>query len=141
MAKSSGLEGFDELLDDLNRLGNVGKKIGKKAVQNASKIVLNQQKKDAPRDGDNDHGADKLKITNIKTYKSGTVVGRVGIDSSNWDDVEHLYYQHYGFEHYKNGQRVDVNVGWMDDSFKKVKDQAYESIEKEVLSEIDKIIK
>ena len=54
--------GFDELINDLNNLGNIGNKIGKKAVEEGAKIVLEQQKKDAPRDADNEHGADKLEI-------------------------------------------------------------------------------
>ena len=140
MAKSS-IEGFDELLNDLERLGDVGKKVGKKAVQNASKIVLEQMKKDAPRSGDNDHGSESLKVTNIKTYKTGTVVSKTGIDSSNWEDAKGLYFNHYGFEHWKSGKLIDVHIGWMDNSFNKVKEEAYKSIEKEVLSEIDKILK
>ncbi len=61
--------GFDELINDLNNLGAIGNKIGKKAVEEGAKIVLEQQKKDAPRDADaddNEHGADKLDITEIK---------------------------------------------------------------------------
>lgn len=135
------LGGFDDLLNDLNNLGSIGKKIGKKAITEGSKLVLEQQKKDAPRDSDGEHGADKLKVTNIKSYKSGTVVAKVGIDSTNWDDVAHLYYQHYGFEHYKNGERVEVHLGWMDDSFKKVKDKASEQIMEIASQEVDKILK
>lgn len=84
--------GFDELINDLNNLGDVGNRIGKKAVAEGSKIVLEQEKKDSPRDAkSNEHGADKLKVTKIKRYpKSGTVVGKVGIDSSNWEDCKHL---------------------------------------------------
>lgn len=140
MAKRS-IEGLDNLLDDLGRLGDVGKKVGKKAVQNASKIVLNQQKKDAPRSDDEEHGADKLKVTQIKTYKTGTCVGKIGIDSSNWEDTKGLWFQNFGFEHYKSGKRVEPHVGWMRQSFDKVKEETYKSIENEVLSEIDKIIK
>lgn len=132
--------GFDDLLNDLNNLGDVGKKVGKKAMGEATKIVLDQQKKDAPKGKDNDHGADTLKVTNIKTYKSGTVIGKVGIDSSNWNQVDHLYYQHYGFEHYKNGERVEVHLGWMDDSFKKVKDKASDKIIEVISSELDRIL-
>lgn len=132
--------GFDDLISDLNNLGNVGKKVGRKAVEEGSKIVLDQQKKDAPKDKDCEHGADKLKITNIKTYKSGTVVGKVGIDSSNWDEVDHLYYQHYGFELWKNGERVEPHIGWMDDSFKKVEDKASNKIIEVISSELDKIL-
>lgn len=78
------LSGFDELINDLNNLGDVGKKVGRKAVQEASKIVLQQQKVDAPRDAHNsNHGANKLKVTQIKQYKSGTVVGKIGISGKN----------------------------------------------------------
>ncbi|WP_342986174.1 HK97 gp10 family phage protein, partial [Clostridium saudiense] len=97
------LSGFDELISDLNNLGAIGNKIGRKAVEEGAKIVLEQQKKDAPRSDDNDHGADKLDITEIKKYaKSGTVVGRVGISSDNWEFTKGLYFNHYGFEHYKS---------------------------------------
>ena len=87
------LSGFDELISDLNNLGAIGNKIGRKAVEEGAKIVLEQQKKDAPRSDDNDHGADKLDITEIKKYaKSGTVVGRVGISSDNWEFTKGLYF-------------------------------------------------
>lgn len=132
--------GFDDLLNDLNNIGNVGNKISRKAIEEGTKIVLEQQKKDAPKSDDNDHGADKLKVTDIKRYSSGTVVGKVGIDSSNWDDVDHLYYQHYGFELWKNGERVDPHLGWMDDSFKKIEGKASEEMIKIISSEIDKIL-
>lgn len=84
--------GFDDLINDLNNLGAIGNKIGKKAVEEGAKIVLEQQKKDSPKDSDNnDHGADKLDITEIKKYsKSGTVVGKVGISAENWEECKHL---------------------------------------------------
>ena len=136
------LSGFDELISDLNNLGAIGNKIGRKAVEEGAKIVLEQQKKDAPKSDDNDHGADKLDITEIKKYaKSGTVVGRVGISSDNWEFTKGLYFNHYGFEHYKSGKMVDVHVGWMNDSFKKCKDKAAKIMIDIASKEIDKILK
>lgn len=136
------LSGFDELISDLNNLGTIGNKIGRKAVEEGAKIVLEQQKKDAPRSDDNDHGADKLDITEIKKYaKSGTVIGRVGISSDNWEFTKGLYFNHYGFEHYKSGKMVDVHVGWMNDSFKKCKDKAAKVMIDIASKEIDKILK
>lgn len=136
------LSGFDELISDLNNLGTIGNKIGRKAVEEGAKIVLEQQKKDAPRSDDNDHGADKLDITEIKKYaKSGTVIGRVGISSDNWEFTKGLYFNHYGFEHYKSGKMVDVHVGWMNDSFKKCKDKAARVMIDIASKEIDKILK
>lgn len=134
--------GFDELINDLNNLGAIGNKIGKKAVEEGAKIVLEQQKKDAPKDADNEHGADKLDITEIKKYsKSGTIVGKVGISAENWEDCKHLYFQNYGYELWKNGKMVNVHVGWIDDSFKKCKDKASKVIIDVAKQEIDKILK
>lgn len=133
--------GFDELINDLNNLGNIGNKIGKKAVEEGAKIVLEQQKKNAPRDADNEHGADKLDITEIKKYaKSGTVVAKVGISSENWEEAKHLYFQNYGYELWKNGKMVNTHVGWIDDSFKKCKDKATEKMIEIAKQEIDKIL-
>ncbi|WP_195949391.1 HK97 gp10 family phage protein [Clostridium saudiense] len=133
--------GFDELINDLNNLGNIGNKIGKKAVEEGAKIVLEQQKKDAPRDADNEHGADKLDITEIKKYaKSSTVVAKVGISSENWEEAKHLYFQNYGYELWKNGKMVNTHVGWIDDSFKKCKDKATEKMIEIAKQEIDKIL-
>lgn len=134
--------GFDELINDLNNLGAIGNKIGKKAVEEGAKIVLEQQKKDAPRDADdNEHGADKLDITEIKNSKSGTIVGKVGISAENWEDCKHLYFQNYGYELWKNGKMVNAHIGWIDDSFKKCKDKASEKIVEIAKQEINKILK
>lgn len=136
------LSGFDELVSDLNNLGSIGNKIGKKAIEEGAKIVLEQQKKDAPRSSDNDHGADKLDIAEIKKYsKSGTVVGRIGITKENWESVKGLYFQHYGFEHYRSGEMIDIHLGWMNDSFKNCKEKASEVIIDIASKEIDKILK
>ena len=137
------LSGFDELISELNNLGAIGHKIGKQAIEEGAKIVLEQQKKDAPRDkNDSKHGADKLDITEIKKYaKSGTVVGRVGISSDNWEFTKGLYFNHYGFEHYKSGKMVNVHVGWMNDSFKKCKEEAAKVMIDIASKEIDKILK
>ena len=134
--------GFDELINDLNNLGTIGNKIGRQAVEEGAKTVLEQQKKDAPRDNDSEHGADKLEIAEIKKYsKSGTTVGKVGISSDNWESTKGLYFQHYGFEHYKSGKMVNVHVGWMDDSFKKCKEKATRVMIDVASKEIDKILK
>ena len=57
------LSGFNDLLSDLDNLGDIGSKVGKKAVTEGAKMVLEQQKKDAPRDSG--EGADNLKVTKI----------------------------------------------------------------------------
>lgn len=139
---SIDLKGFDELVNDLNNLGSIGSKIGRKAVEEGAKVVLEQQKKDAPRSDDGDNGADKLDVVQIKKYsKSGTVVAKIGISSENWEDTKSLYFQNYGYEHYKSGNRVEVHLGWINDSFKKCKDKASEIMMKHASNEMDKILK
>lgn len=135
--------GFDELMNDLKNLGNVGNKIGRQAVQEGAQIVLKQQKSDAPRDANsNNHGSDELNIAKIKKYaKSGTVVARIGITSENWEKVKGLYFNHYGFEHHISGKFVAPHVGWMNDSFKKCKEKAAKTMLDIASSEIDKILK
>lgn len=133
------LSGFDDLLSDLDNLGNIGSKVGKKAVTEGAKMVLEQQKKDAPRDSG--EGADNLKVTKIKTYKSGNVWGKVGIDSSNWENSKHLYYQNYGYELWKNGERIEPHLGWMEDSLKKIEDKANKKIIEVVSAELDNILR
>ena len=133
------LSGFDDLFDDLNNLGNVGKKIGRKAVQEGSKIVLEQQKKDAPKN--TSESAKNLKVTKVKTYKSGNTWANIGIDGSNFNEVKGLYFNHYGFELWKNGERVEPHVGWMDESLKKVEDKASEKMMQIVSSELDEILR
>lgn len=139
---SMDLKGFDELVNDLNNLGSIGSKIGRKAVEEGAKVVLDQQKKDAPRSDDGDNGADKLDVVQIKKYsKSGTVVAKIGISSENWEDTKSLYFQHYGYEHYKSGNRVEVHLGWINDSFKNCKDKASEIMMDYASKEMDKILK
>ena len=135
--------GFDEFVNDLNNLGNIGNKIGKKAVEEGAQIVLKQQKQDAPRDkNDNEHGADKLEIDDIKKYaNSESVIARIGITKENWQFTKSLYFQHYGFEHWKSKEMITPHVGWMNDSFKKCKDKATKTMVEVVNKEIDKILK
>lgn len=134
--------GFDEFINDLNNLGAIGNKIGKQTVKEGAKIVLRQQKRDAPRDKGNVHGADKLDITEIKKYsKSSTCIARIGISNENWEEAKHLYFHHYGYELWKNGEMINVHVGWMTDSFKKCKEKAAKAMLDIASKEIDKILK
>lgn len=134
------LSGFDGLYKKLEALGNVGNKVGNEALKDGAEIVLEQQKKDAPRSNDGDNGADKLLIDKIKRYKSGTKTISIGITKDNWEDVEHLVYQHFGYELWKNGERVEKHINWMNDSFEKVKDKATTAIKNKVEQEINKIL-
>lgn len=128
-------DGFDELLNKLQDLGQVGNKLGKEALNAGAKVVLEQQKKDAPRSDNNDHGADYLEIT--KNTKSLT---QVGFTKDNWKFTKGLWFSNWGFVHYKSKKPVTPHVGWMFSSFGKCQKEAKDEIVKVLGKEIDKIL-
>lgn len=136
---SLDVKGFDSLLKKLDSLGSVGDKVGKKAVRAGLKVVLDQEKKDAPKDSGN--SASKLRITNIKQYKGGTVWGKVGIDGKNWEQCKALYYQHYGYINHRTGDKVTKHVGWMSESFEKCKSEAEQEMIRAANNEISSILR
>lgn len=123
----------------IDELGNIGNKIANSALKEGAEVVLEQQKKDAPKSDDGDNAADKLLVDKIKKYKNGAKSIKIGITEQNFEDTKHLYFQNYGYEHYKNGERVEVHLGWMEDSFEKVKEKVSEDIKDKIRDEINKI--
>lgn len=134
------ISGFEELERKLDSLGNVGQKIGTKAVREGMRPVVDQMKKDAPKDT---HQSSKaLKTTSVKSYpKTGTAVARAGINESNWSRAKAAYFQHYGYINHFNGKRVANNVGWMTKSFNKSKENGRKKMIEVAQSELNKIIK
>lgn len=125
--------GFDELLDTLELLGKVGDKIGKDVIKSGAKAGLPYLKKYAPQDsGDS---AKKLRVTSTKKIK-GNWWAQMGIDDKNWSACKSLWYQHWGFTHWKSGEKVAKNVGWLDKAYKK----AESTIEEAMMNELDKEI-
>lgn len=133
------VKGLDDLLSKLDRLGNVGQKVGKKAVRSGLNIILKQQKIDAPKYTGN--SAKKLRVTKVKQYKGGTVWGATGINSKNWEECKSLFFQHYGYIHNRSGKKIKLHVGWMTDAFEKAKNKAQAEMIKIANAEINKIIK
>ena len=132
------LDGFDDLVADLERLGNVGVKVGKQAIKEGAEIVLSAQKQDSPKDvGD---ASKKLKITRLKGYKTGSAVAYIGLSSDDFEDYGYIYYQNYSFEHYKNGERVAVHLDWIGSSLKSVEEEVSKKIIDTVSREIDNIL-
>lgn len=134
------ISGFNELERKLDSLGDVGRKVGKQAVREGIKVVVDQMKKDAPKDTGN--SAKSLKTTAIKTYpRTGTAVARAGINASNWEKTKSLYFQHYGYINHINNKKVTKNVGWLSRSFNKSKNEGQKRMVDVAQSEINKIIK
>ena len=138
---ASKISGFNALDNKLEALGNVGKTIGKKAVREGMKPILNQMRKDAPKD--TGKGAKALKVTVVKSYRTGTTVARAGIDKSNWEKAKHLYFQHYGYENRGlnfDGEIVATNIGWMNKTFEKSKKEGADVMNTVIEMELSKII-
>lgn len=136
------LDGFDDIFSTMEQLGDVGKKAGKKAIKNGLEIALEQLKKDAPED--KQKSKDDLSIQHIRTNRNGSAWGACGIGSNNWAKTKQLWYQNYGYENHGlnfTGQRIDVNVGWIDKSFKKIEKKANNEMMKVLSSEIDKVLR
>ncbi len=119
-------KGFNELVSKLELMAAKGKVIAKEAVGEGAKVVLEQQRKDAPRLTGS--SANALKIGELKTYKSGAYA-KIGINKDNWEEAKALYYQHFGYNNKgwnmkKNPKMVTKHVGWMNESFNKCETNA-----------------
>lgn len=131
------VEGFDELFNTLESLGNVGDKIAVKAVRRGTKPALKSLRRYAPKKSG--EGADNLKVISVKVYKSGSVWGKVGIDKSNWEKTKQLWYQNFGFD--VGNTHVTKHVGWVERAFQECKKDAQKEIMDTVSKEIDNILK
>lgn len=135
---SMELSGFDELIDKLDKLENVGDKVKRTAVKKGAEIVLKHFKNSAPADTRNSRRS--LKVTSTKKFKNGDTWSQVGIDRSNWCKTKGLYFQNYGYVHKRSGKKINKHVGWVSKEFKKVEGQASKVIEQEVKNELGKIL-
>ena len=135
-------DGIDELFKVIEDLGDVGNRISissfKSALQDGLRIV--QEIAPKAKDGSS-NGAEALKVGKVRRYKSGSLWSGIGIDRDNWEETKHLYYQHHGYEFYKNGKRVEPHAGWMDEATKASEATVLGNLEKNILYELDKILK
>lgn len=138
MATETGfdLKEFDNMMQKFERLKEKSIKNGKKIVNEAAKIVLEQQREDAPVN--TGKGAANLKITEVKLYKT-SVYAKIGINSKNWEDTKGLWYQHFGYHNNGlggifGGRFVATHAGWMNTSFNKCKGKAYDVLYQQIRS-------
>jgi HK97 gp10 family phage protein len=82
MAKIN-LEGMQELIDRVNRLGKAGETIKKKALTKAGEMVKQSMEKKAPRsDLSRPHMADNIKVSDLKK-EDGVDFIRIGPDKGD----------------------------------------------------------
>ena len=147
MAKGSlRVEGFEQLVQKLERMGQAGNKIANTALKESAKIVVDEQKKDAPRHsgspsrGKKQHGYEGLQVGKIRTAKaSKNKYVQIGINGKGydyWDIVAGVYFQHYGYHNHWNGRYYAGSL-WMDKSFNKVKDKAAKVMIDHLKKELD----
>jgi len=135
-------DGWDDIQQTIEGLGDVGKKLNTTAFRNSLKEGLKVVQAKAPKAKDGStNGAEKLKVGKIKRYNSGSMWSGIGITKDNFEATKHLYFHHYGYEHYKSGEKITPYTGWMDDATKASEEVVLGSLEKNVLVELDKILK
>lgn len=83
------IEGMQELIDKVNKLGAKGEQIKKKALDKAGELVKNSMEKKAPRSQiTKKHMADNIKVSDIKK-ESG--VDFINIGPNKGDNSEFFY--------------------------------------------------
>lgn len=148
MASNKALvEGFDDLIDKLNQLGNAGNLIANKGLREGAEVIVKQQQMDAPRhpngpaNGKDAHGADKLKPTRIMTAKqSKNKYIQIGIpDTETWNYAVGVYFQHHGFYNVRTKTYVAGSL-WFDKSFKKSEQAAVQKLLEHCKREVDRVL-
>lgn len=117
------VEGFDELIAKLDKMGAAGNTVANRALKAGAEIIVAQQKKDGfHRTG---AGANELSVGSIRTAKaSKNKYVQIGIGKgTSWDNVRGVYFQHHGYHNTRNGRYYAGSL-WMDKSFNKVKNAA-----------------
>lgn len=116
------VEGFDELIKRLESMGKSGGNIENKALKVGAAIIVEEQRKNAPKDTSN--GAKELQVGSIKTAKSKNKYVQVGITPGvNWDKAKGIYFQHHGYRNHRTNKYHAATL-WMDKSFLKAKEKA-----------------
>lgn len=83
------LEGMQELIDKVNKLGSKGEAIKKKALNRAGELVKDSMEKNAPRSHKNKkHMADNIKVSDIEKENG---VDFVEIGPNKGDNSEFFY--------------------------------------------------
>lgn len=86
------LEGMQELIDKVNKLGSEGNKIKKAALEKSAAIVKESMEKKAPRSEENkEHMADHIEISDIET-SDGVDYIKIGPDKG---DISEFYYSKF----------------------------------------------
>ena len=125
------IDGLDNLIGKLETMGRAGSNAANRGLKKAGKIIVNQQKIDAPRhkggpaNGKSKHGGDALKVGSIRTAKaSKNKYVQIGIvDAAVWEYAKGVYFQHHGYKNHIANKYI-AGSQWFDTSFAKAKKSA-----------------
>lgn len=140
-------KGFDDILKAFSEMDKkLQNEVGRKAIDEASEIMLRGLKEEAPKD--TGESAAFLDKDTIKL--GGSHQAHMGINKRNWDKTHPLWYQYWGFSHLKRRRakvRRESNANqrhtqhapnnWLDRGFEKTENQAFLKI----INEIEGVIK
>ncbi|MDU1854024.1 MAG: hypothetical protein E6789_00740 [Clostridium baratii] len=129
------IKGFKNLNKKLTELAEAPDNVKEQVTKQCADIALAQMKQDAPKD--EGEGASALRITEHRSGE-GYSFYDIGIDSSNWEQTKGLYFNHFGFSHWKGKAFINPHQGWFDHSAKKSIKKAKTLIEGAVYSELRK---
>lgn len=147
----SKILGMQELVDRLDKMQQVGTKIGNKALNSGGDVVKKAEIKQAEKHNkwSKGVGVKEIKKFRPKASKSGKRVIDVGLRSSlgsgkynkesrsdQWDKVRGLYFNNYGFYHNITGEYI-AGSNWIGKAYEESADAAYEAIRNEVLKELN----
>lgn len=152
--------GMQELIDSFDKLDDAGKRKTSTALKEAGEKVKDIEQEVAIEMHSRysqEVGWKQIKKFPIKTSRNGTKYINIGLKAkqtkadkekekkaieagdprpTEWDKIKGLYYNNYGFYHYKQGKYV-AGSHWIDDAYDKSAPQAYEEIKDILMESID----
>lgn len=119
---SGGIDGMQELIDKLDKLGAVKNKVAGRALKAGADIVNARQQNIAPfKTGG---GLGQISTSRVKTSGTKSKYIQVGlIYGFDWEKGRGVYFQHYGF-HNKRQNRYYPPKLWMDKAFEQTQEEA-----------------
>lgn len=128
------IEGMDELITKLDRLGQDGAKIGNKGLKAGAKVILEYQREYAPTDSE--RGKKALKATSVKTSAIKNKYIQIGIlKSAPWESIRGIYFQNYGYKNKRTG-RYHAPTLWVDKAFAAARSKAQAALKDSVQREL-----
>jgi HK97 gp10 family phage protein len=129
-------KGFQEMINTLDNMGEVGESIIKKALDEGAKPVLNAMRRKVysilhRRSGDLQI---KIKIGKVRKLKDGVYSQVIGILKGDISSVYYGKFSEYGSSH-------EPARPWQRPAFDESKDEAYQKIEQELTDGIENVFK